>query len=305
MCTVCGCGTEEIAGADKGNGHAHVNGHGPGAHHHHHGHDHGHAHEHDHDHSHHTADDHHYGHGAAGVAVAGLSQARLIQVERDILAKNNAYAAANRAMFADRGILALNLLSSPGSGKTTLLVSTIARLSARHKLYVVEGDQQTSVDADRIRATGTRAVQINTGKGCHLDGHMVGHALEHLDPAPGSIVFIENVGNLVCPAAFDLGEAYKVAILSVTEGEDKPLKYPDMFAAADLVLLNKADLLPHLDFDVAAAIANARKVNPSIKVLTVSARSGEGLEAWLGWIEGARAMAAAGHAAIAHPENRA
>jgi hydrogenase nickel incorporation protein HypB len=202
-------------------------------------------------------------------------------------------------MLAERGVLALNLLSSPGSGKTTLLVATIARLSGKHAVSVIEGDQQTSVDADRIRATGVRAVQINTGKGCHLDGHMVGHALEDLDPAHGSLVFIENVGNLVCPAAFDLGEAHKVAILSVTEGEDKPLKYPDMFAAANLVLMNKTDLLPHLDFDIDAAIANTRHVNPRAVVLQVSAKTGAGLDAWIAWIEGALQMQAAGAAMTA------
>lgn len=225
-----------------------------------------------------------------------MSQSRLIQVEQDILSKNNAYAARNRAMLAERGVLALNLLSSPGSGKTTLLVATIARLSGKYSMTVIEGDQQTSADADRIRATGIRAVQINTGKGCHLDGHMVGHALEKLDPERESIVFIENVGNLVCPAAFDLGEAHKVAILSVTEGEDKPLKYPDMFAAANLVLLNKIDLLPHLDFRIDQAIANARRVNPRAVVLQVSAKTSEGMDAWLAWLEGARLMQAAGAA---------
>jgi hydrogenase nickel incorporation protein HypB len=226
-----------------------------------------------------------------------MSQTRLIQLEQDILSKNNAYAAGNRQLFAERGILALNLVSSPGSGKTTLLVKTIEMLAGRFKSCVIEGDQQTSADADRIRATGAPAVQVNTGKGCHLDGHMVGHALEQLPLADGGIVFIENVGNLVCPAAFDLGEAHKVAILSVTEGEDKPLKYPDMFAASDLVLLNKTDLLPHLDFDMDVAIANARKVNPQVKVLRVSARSGEGMGAWCAWIEAARAMQLAGHPA--------
>lgn len=223
-----------------------------------------------------------------------MSQGRMIQLEADILSKNNAYAADNRAFFAARGILALNLVSSPGSGKTSLLVRTIEMLDGRLKSSVIEGDQQTAADADRIRATGAPAIQINTGKGCHLDGHMVGHALEHLAPQDGSVVFIENVGNLVCPAGFDLGEAHKVVILSVTEGEDKPLKYPDMFAAADLMLLNKTDLLPHLDFDVEAAIGNARKVNPSIKALKVSARTGEGMAGWIAWIEAARAMALAG-----------
>ncbi len=219
----------------------------------------------------------------------------MIQIEQDILAKNNAYAGANRQYFSEHGILALNLVSSPGSGKTFLLVRTIEQLAGAQTVYVIEGDQQTTADADRIRATGAPAVQINTGKGCHLDGHMVGHAVEHLAPDDGSIVFIENVGNLVCPASFDLGEAHKVAILSVTEGEDKPLKYPDMFAVADLVLVNKIDLLPHLDFNVDEAIANARKVNPAIKVLKVSARTGEGFDAWLQWLTAARTIILTGH----------
>lgn len=223
-----------------------------------------------------------------------MSQARLIQIEADILGKNNGYAAANRARFAEAGILALNLVSSPGSGKTTLLCRTLGMLAGEFPCAVIEGDQQTSADADRIRATGAPAIQINTGKGCHLDGHMVGHAVDHLRPADGAVLFIENVGNLVCPAAFDLGEAHKVAILSVTEGEDKPLKYPDMFAAADLVLINKTDLLPHLDVDVELAMANARKVNHRVRLLQVSARTGEGMAAWLDWIRGARLMALSG-----------
>lgn len=228
---------------------------------------------------------HHYHHSG---------DSRTIQLELDLLAKNNAFATENRACFAGKGILALNLVSSPGSGKTALLVKTIEALGGNLKSYVIEGDQQTSNDAERIRATGAAAVQINTGKGCHLDAHMVGHAVEHLVPEDGSVVFIENVGNLVCPAAFDLGEAHKVVILSVTEGEDKPLKYPDMFAASDLVLVNKTDLLPHLDFDVDRAIANARKVNPAIDVLQVSARTGEDVEAWIAWILAARAKVQSG-----------
>jgi hydrogenase nickel incorporation protein HypB len=208
----------------------------------------------------------------------------MVQIEQDILGKNNQYAAANRSWFQAHGILALNLVSSPGSGKTSLLTRSIQDLKDQYPLAVIEGDQQTSHDADRIRATGVPALQINTGKGCHLDAHMVGHAIESLALAPRSLLFIENVGNLVCPAAFDLGEAHKVAILSVTEGEDKPLKYPDMFHAADLLLLNKIDLLPYLDFDVAQCIAYAQRVNPDIKVLQVSARSGEGLEAWYAWL---------------------
>lgn len=223
-----------------------------------------------------------------------MSQARLVRLERDILAKNNGYASRNRDLFADRGVLALNLVSSPGSGKTTLLCRTVEMLRDRLAVAVIEGDQQTSNDADRIRAAGAPAIQVNTGKGCHLDAHMVGHAVEHLGLVEDSVLFIENVGNLVCPAGFDLGEAHKVVILSVTEGEDKPLKYPDMFHAADLMILNKVDLLPHLDFDVEACIANARKVNPRIRALRLSARTGEGMADWLAWIDAARTMALAG-----------
>jgi hydrogenase nickel incorporation protein HypB len=190
------------------------------------------------------------------------------------------------------------MVSSPGSGKTSILVRTITDLGGRWPVAVIEGDQQTSNDAERIRATGAQAVQINTGKGCHLDAHMVGHALERLSMEPGGLLFIENVGNLVCPAAFDLGEACKVVVLSVTEGEDKPLKYPDMFAAADLMLLNKSDLLPHLDFDLDACLAAALRVNPRIQILTVSARTGEGLGAFYAWIEG---RAAAAMSPIARP----
>lgn len=314
MCTVCGCGAGEtrIEGepTSKVKDHSHTHSHhshaysalghdhASGAHdhdehlHHHHSHDHDHHHHHDHASEHQTID---YGNGPARAHAPGLSQSRMVQIEQDILAKNNAYAAANRSTFDTHGILALNLVSSPGSGKTTLLVKMIELTQGLMPVAVIEGDQQTSNDADRIRATGAPAIQVNTGKGCHLDAHMVGHAFEHLQPADGSVVFIENVGNLVCPAAFDLGEAHKVVILSVTEGEDKPLKYPDMFHAADLMILSKIDLLPHVDFDVAAAIANARKVNPAIKVLQVSAKSGEGLATFTQWIKAARVMALTGH----------
>ncbi|WP_338466937.1 hydrogenase nickel incorporation protein HypB [Novosphingobium sp. ZN18A2] len=282
MCNVCGCGEGETR--IEGQGH----------HHYHHHHDHGHDH-HDHDHHHHHGDhgDLHYGEGPAGTSVPGMSQSRLIRLEADILGKNNAYAAANRKLFADKGMFVLNLVSSPGSGKTSLLVRTLEKLKGELPLAVIEGDQQTSNDADRIRETGVPAVQVNTGKGCHLDAHMIGHALEPLAPQDGSVLLIENVGNLVCPAGFDLGEAHKVAILSVTEGEDKPLKYPDMFAASDLVLLNKVDLLPHLDFDIDLAEANVRRVNPKARTLRVSARSGEGMEAWIAWIKGGAMMAGA------------
>jgi hydrogenase nickel incorporation protein HypB len=213
---------------------------------------------------------------------------RRISLEQSLLAKNDALAEANRRVLAARGILALNLVSSPGSGKTTLLEQTILRLQGRVPVLVIEGDQQTSQDADRIRAAGAPAVQINTGKGCHLDAHMVGHALASLAPPEGAVLMIENVGNLVCPAAFDLGETHKVVILSVTEGEDKPLKYPDMFAASDLMLLNKVDLLPHLRFDLDRCLGFARRVNPAIQILQVSAQNGDGLEAWLTWIEAER-----------------
>ncbi|OSM07301.1 putative hydrogenase nickel incorporation protein HypB [Magnetofaba australis IT-1] len=231
-----------------------------------------------------------------------MSQSRMVQIEQDILSKNDQYALANRRTFNEQGILALNLVSSPGSGKTTLLTRTIELMKDQFEVAVIEGDQQTANDAERIRATGVRALQINTGKGCHLDAHMVGHGLERLEPKPGSLLFIENVGNLVCPAAFDLGEAHKVAILSVTEGEDKPIKYPDMFHAADLMLLNKVDLLPYLTFDVDKCIGYARQVNPNIKVLLTSAVSGEGMDAWRRWIEATRAIALTGHPTLSQSE---
>ncbi|MGB9094199.1 MAG: hydrogenase nickel incorporation protein HypB [Gallionella sp.] len=225
-----------------------------------------------------------FGAGPAGAHAPGISQSRMVKIERDILAKNNDYANDNRRYFSDHGIFALNLVSSPGSGKTTLLVKTIEALNGSLSLAVIEGDQQTDNDAERIRATGAPALQINTGKGCHLDAHMVGQAMQRLELKDGSLMLIENVGNLVCPAGFDLGEAHKVVIFSVTEGEDKPLKYPDMFRAADLMLLSKCDLLPHLDFDADLAVANARRVNPQIRVIRVSARSGAGMAEWLEWI---------------------
>lgn len=271
MCSVCGCGEGETT-----IGHSH---------HHHHDHHHeptadvaGHTHGHD------------YGQGPAHAHAPGMTQARMVQIEQDILSKNNQYAAANRRYFSERGILALNLVSSPGSGKTTLLAETIALLKNELCLAVIEGDQQTTRDTERIRETGVKALQINTGKGCHLDAHMIGHGLENLAPEAKSVLFIENVGNLVCPAAFDLGEAHKVAVLSVTEGEDKPLKYPDMFHAADLMILNKIDLLPYVDFDVERCITYATQVNPRIKVLQLSAKSGAGMDSWIQWIKAGRAL---------------
>jgi len=207
-----------------------------------------------------------------------------ISVETDILAKNNRYAEQNRALFRGKGIFALNLVSSPGSGKTTILERTLSDLSGKIRCAVIEGDQQTDNDALRIAATGVPVRQINTGAGCHLDAHMVGHALEELPIAELEILFIENVGNLVCPAAFDLGEAHKVVVLSVTEGEDKPLKYPQMFHAADVMLLNKTDLLPHLDFDVEKCLEMARRVSPGIKIFRLSAKTGEGMAEWYEWL---------------------
>jgi hydrogenase nickel incorporation protein HypB len=263
MCTTCGCGETEA----RFEGHAQ-------------------------DGWHRHADGTRHRHAHHGEHAHGEAQARRLRIEADLLAANDAHAARNRARFARDGIFALNLVSSPGSGKTTLLCRTIEALRGRVAVGVIEGDQQTSRDAERVRATGARALQVNTGKGCHLDAHMVAHALERLAPAAGSLLLIENVGNLVCPAAFDLGEAHKVVVLSITEGEDKPLKYPDIFAAADLMILNKVDLAPHLSFDEAACIDYARRVNPQIRVLRTSATTGEGIDAWVGWIAaGLRATA--------------
>ena len=295
---------------DHGHDHAHEHVHGPGCGHdhvHHHGHEHGHEHHDDHEHAHehehrlpdgavvrHTHDhggvvahgDHvHFGAGAAHAHAPGLTQSRMVQIEQDILGKNNQHARFNREFLAERGIFAVNLVSSPGSGKTTLLTESIKRLLPATPVTVIEGDQQTANDAERIRASGARALQINTGKGCHLDASMVERALERLQPPDESVLFIENVGNLVCPAAFDLGEAHKVVVLSVTEGEDKPLKYPDMFRAATLMLLNKVDLLPYLTFDVARCIEYARRVNPDIEVMQVSATKGDGMDTWLAWVK--------------------
>ena len=292
MCVTCGCGHDEAHVEGDGAGwHTHADG---TRHRHEHAHAHaqagGHTHDHAHDHAHDHGHEHEHEHAHEPGHEHELQQSRMVRVERDILAANDAIAGRNRERFEARGIFALNLVSSPGSGKTTLLVRTIERLAGRVPVAVIEGDQQTSFDAERIRATGAPAIQINTGKGCHLDARMVETALERLAPADGSVLMIENVGNLVCPAGFDLGEAHKVVVLSVTEGEDKPLKYPDMFHAASLMLLNKVDLLPHLSFDVGRCVANARRVHPGIEILEVSATSGQGLADWLAWIErGARA----------------
>lgn len=252
MCTTCGCGDPHS--------HTHIDEHGNVV---------THTHSHD-EHGHHH--DH--------------AHSRTISVGEDILARNNNVAAENRAFFHTKKILALNFVSSPGSGKTEFLCATVrAKPADAPDILVIEGDQQTDNDADRIRATGAKAVQINTGKGCHLDAAQVKLALEVSPPTEQSLVLIENVGNLVCPAEFDLGEAHKVVVISVTEGADKPLKYPDMFAAADLMLINKVDLAPYVNFDMDKCEEYARRVNPSIRSLRVSATTGEGLDKWWAWLK--------------------
>ena len=278
MCVTCGCGntdgaltvldsTQEHVHAD-GTRHSHEPAHGFAAvpfRQHAQGHAHAHSHE-------------------AALTVPGRD-AHTIQLETQILSKNQLIAGRNRNWLLRRKILALNLVSSPGAGKTTLLERTLTDLKSDVSIGVIEGDQATSNDAERIRATGVRAVQINTGTGCHLEADMLERALDELKPAPASLLLIENVGNLVCPALFDLGERAKVVIFSVTEGEDKPLKYPHMFGAAEVLLLSKTDLLPHISFDVESAVANAMTVNPKLTVFRLSAYTGEGLPQWYGWLK--------------------
>ncbi|MGW6282464.1 hydrogenase nickel incorporation protein HypB [Kribbella sp. NPDC055071] len=255
MCSTCGCsdGTSRVSLVD---GHTHD---------HEHPHDHDHSHEHDHPHEH-------------------EHETRTILLEQDILAKNDVLAAATRHRLAEHAITAINLMSSPGSGKTTLLERTVRDLAGQRETLVIEGDQETWLDAERIRSTGTRVVQINTGAGCHLDAEMLDRGLTELAPPDGSLVFVENVGNLVCPALFDLGESARVVIISVTEGADKPAKYPYMFRTADLVLLNKVDLLPYVDFDVDLCSDLIQRLKPGVELLPVSATRGDGLDAWHSWI---------------------
>ena len=243
--------------------------------HHHADHAHGHPHSHSHDHAH----------------AHDLAHSHTVALGEAILRKNDELAARNRAWFAGREILAINLVSSPGAGKTTLLERTIRDCGQAHAIAVIEGDQATANDGERIRAAGAAAVQVNTGTGCHLEADMVARALSELAPAFGSVVMIENVGNLVCPALFDLGERAKVAIISVTEGEDKAVKYPHIFQASSLVLINKVDLLPYLRFDIDRCLENIRMVNPFAEILQVSATSGEGLERWYAWIASERKAA--------------
>ncbi len=270
MCTTCGCGTGEHHHHDHQHDHEHDHDHGHDhVHIHSHTHDDGRVHEHEHKHEHHHHD---------------KAATKTISVETDILAKNNRLAAENRAVFREKGVFVLNLVSSPGSGKTTILERTLRDLAGKINFAVIEGDQQTDNDAVRIASTGVPVKQVHPGAGCHLDAHMVCHAVDGFDLEKLDILMIENVGNLVCPASFDLGENHKVVVLSVTEGEDKPLKYPSMFHNADIMLLNKVDLRPHLDFDAEKCKAFARRINPAIRIFDVSSKTGEGMDAWYGWL---------------------
>jgi len=242
------------------------------------------------DHHHEHADDHQHeaghghGHGHGYQAAPTVEETRTILLEQEILGKNDGLAATTRHRLQERGITAVNLMSSPGSGKTTLLESTVRAYAGRRETLVIEGDQETWLDAERIRATGSKVVQINTGAGCHLDAQMLSSGLAELDPPDNSLVFVENVGNLVCPALFDLGESARVVIISVTEGADKPAKYPYMFRTADLVLLNKIDLLPYVDFDVSLCLDLIHQLKPDAQILQVSATKGDGLADWHAWL---------------------
>lgn len=276
MCITCGCGTEsgQIVKKDHQHKHSHGSQNGelhPPDHHHHHDHEAPLGHDHSYPHKHNET-------------MQQNTESRMIHLEKDILHENALLAARNRGYLDAKGILAINLVSSPGSGKTMLLERTLTDLNEELMFSVIEGDQQTTVDADRIKATGTNAVQINTGKGCHLDAHMVMHAIQDLKPAEESVLFIENVGNLVCPSMFDLGENERVVIISVTEGDDKPLKYPDMFLTSENCIINKIDLLPYVPFDCDKLIENAKKVNPNLTFFQVSCTTGEGLDSWYDWL---------------------
>jgi len=273
MCSTCGCGQPDGAGTRLTVVHDHQHTHGE---------DHGDAAGHGHEDS--AGHGHGHGHGHGTEKVIAEPATRTVLLEQEILAKNDGLAAANRHSLLARGISAVNLMSSPGSGKTTLLEHTIPAIAARRPASVIEGDQETLYDAERIRATGSKVVQINTGAGCHLDAQMMSSGLAELDPPDGSLVFVENVGNLVCPALFDLGEAARVVIISVTEGADKPAKYPYMFRTADLVLLNKIDLLPYVDFDVDLCRSLITRIKPDAEILQLSATKGDGMTAWYDWL---------------------
>ncbi|HEX7210829.1 MAG TPA: hydrogenase nickel incorporation protein HypB [Propionibacteriaceae bacterium] len=269
MCLTCGCGNNDDVKVLTLDAHDHS----------HHDHDHEH-----HDHEHH---DHDHSHQLADAVQRPTPSAENLIIGEAILAKNDHLAQHNREWFTERSITALNLMSSPGSGKTSLLERTIAELGDTRPVCVIEGDQETTFDAERIRRAGAHAVQVNTGAGCHLDAPMVQSAVQALDPKPGSWLFIENVGNLVCPALFDVGEHAKVVIISVTEGQDKPLKYPHMFAVADLVIVNKTDLLPYVDFDVEIFAGYAHSLNRTAEIMPLSVKSGDGLDAWYAWLRSA------------------
>lgn len=251
MCDTCGCGSDEVQVYEPGKK----------------SHSHAHGREHD--------------HGLLSPAPKGTG--RIINLEQNLLSANDRKAAENRNWFRKHNILPLNLVSSPGSGKTSILERTLKNRKPGRNFYIIEGDQQTDNDAARIKATGVPVVQVNTGTGCHLDAEMISSAVETLNPVGPGILFIENVGNLVCPALFDLGEKHKVVIISTAEGEDKPLKYPHMFKASSLCLINKIDLLPYLDFNIDQCISNARAVNPGIKFIEMSAKTGQGFEFWESW----------------------
>ena len=287
MCTTCGCGDaeNEVSILKPGekielHDHSHENGH---EHHHEHGHEHhhhhGHEHEHGHEHHHHHGHEHEHDHGHSH------THKTVIELERDILQNNQLVAERNRGYFEAKNIFAINLVSSPGSGKTSILEKTLSDLKEEIDFFVIEGDQQTFNDAQRIDDLNIPVVQINTGKGCHLDSDMVNRAVKKLTPKDHSVLMIENVGNLVCPSMFDLGEDTRVVIISVTEGEDKPIKYPDMFMSSQVCLINKIDLLPYLKFDVEKTKDYARRVNPNLQFFEVSATSGEGMEEWYAWLK--------------------
>lgn len=267
MCATCGCGGDETRVTGVGATGVAVESHG-----------------HPHDHDHGDPHDHGHDHGLGHEQDHAEPRTHTIALEQAILAKNDHLAEHNRTWLTERGIATVNLMSSPGAGKTTLLERTIRDNGAGRGIAVVEGDQETVFDAERITAAGARAVQINTGSGCHLDAAMVASGLAKLQPDNGDLVFLENVGNLVCPALFDLGEAKKVVIISVTEGDDKPLKYPHMFAAADLVVVNKTDLLPYVDFDMDRCEKDARSLHPDLVWMAMSVRTGANLDAWYAWL---------------------
>lgn len=283
MCGTCGCSdTDGVKIRKPGDEthHEHV---------HTHDHDHDgekHSHPHTHDHSHEGGQDHHHHHGDDhGHHHHDHDEPKEIVLEQNILHKNDLLAERNRGFFEAMHITAMNLVSSPGSGKTSLLERTITDLKNQLSFFIVEGDQQTLNDAERIAATGAPVVQVNTGSGCHLDASMVNRAIKELEPGDQSMLIIENVGNLVCPSMFDLGEKHRVVIISVTEGDDKPLKYPDMFRTSDICIINKIDLLPYVDFDVAKTRENALRVNHHLKFFELSAKTGEGMEPWYKWLQ--------------------